>query len=467
MATFAETECPFHPGGRSVTCGYLTVPESRSAVGGRELQLAVAIVHSTSGARAADPIVFLHGGPGGQAVISTPWVANNFGEALAQRDLVVFDQRGMGLSEPSLDCPEVAVVTYQQLGQDQPLEAQREASEAAHQACYQRLASAGIDFTRYNSAESAADINDLRLALGYDQVNLYGVSYGSRLALTAMRDYPHLVRSAILDSTVPLEVDMFATLHTHRERAFDLLFSHCIADAQCAAAFPDLEQRFYSLVERLDAEPLSLQLRYQGDSQLYNVAVTGDRLIGVLHWALYSSAAIPYLPQYIAELERGIVTNWLDLIYAYAFAAGGYSEGASAAVMCREEFGLSAMVPVTDTLHPRQQLYATHARAAEADQCAIWQAGDGPPSENAVVHSAIPALVLAGEFDPITPPYWGRQVAETLDNAYYYEFPSASHGVLGARACAREMVVAFLDAPDHEPTLSCFAQQQDATFFIP
>src|SRR5690606_8977113 len=278
---------------------------------------------------------------------------------------------------------------YPLLGQVQPPEVRREAADAAHTACYRRLVATGIDLTQYNSAESAADINDLRLALGYNQVNLYGVSYGSRLALTAMRDYPHAVRSAILDSAVPLEVDMFATLYTHRARAVNLLFSHCAADAHCAAAFPDLENRFYALVDRLDAEPLTVQLQYRGDGQLYDVAVDGDSLINILHWALYSSETIPYLPRYIAELESGIVTNWLDLIYAYAFIADGYSEGASAAVMCREEYGLSNMVLVTDTLHPRLQAAAASFLAAEADQCAIWQVAAAPALENEPVRSAI------------------------------------------------------------------------------
>lgn len=464
-ATFTEGECPFQLGERAVTCGYLTVPENRRAAGGRQLQLAVAIVHATGNTPESDPIVFLHGGPGAQAVASTPWVANNLGEALVNRDLIVFDQRGMGLSQPSLDCPEVAAAVYPLLGQVQPPEVRREAAEAAHTACYRRLVATGIDLTQYNSAESAADINDLRLALGHDQVNLYGVSYGSRLALTAMRDYPHAVRSAILDSTVPLEVDMFATLHTHRARAFSLLFSHCAADARCAVAFPDLENRFYALVDKLDAEPLTVQLRYQGDSQLYDVAVDGDSLINILHWALYSGETIPYLPRYIAELESGIVTNWLDLIYAYAFIADGYSEGASAAVMCREEYGLSNMVLVTDTLHPRLQAAAASFLAAEADQCAIWQVAPAPALENEPVRSAIPTLILAGEFDPITPPYWGEQVAATLGTAYYYAFPGASHGVLSEQACAREMVAVFLDAPAQEPALDCFAQQQETTFF--
>jgi pimeloyl-ACP methyl ester carboxylesterase len=463
-ASFAEAECPFHPGGWAVTCGYLTVPENRSQENGREIRLFVAIVHSTSDPPANDPIIFLHGGPGGQAGWYTLSIAVNFGDALAQRDLIVFDQRGAGLSEPSLDCPEWQATIYPRYGEIVPPEERRATAEGVHRACFERLAATGNDFAGYNSTASAADINDLRLALGYDQVNLFGISYGSRLALTVMRDYPHMVRSAILDSTVPLEVDMYAALPANRQRAFDMLFSHCAADAQCAAAFPELEERFYALAERLDGEPVTLQLRYEGNSQLYDVAVNGDVLIGALHWALYSTELLPHLPRYIDELERGIVTNWRDLIYSWAFIGDGFSEGASAAVWCYDEFGFSSGNQVTETLHPRQQEYAAYERAAWVDQCAVWQVAAGPAMENEPVRSGIPTLVLAGEFDPITPPQWGRQVAETLDKAHFYEFPSVSHGVRSARRCARDMVTAFLAAPDREPALDCYSQLQDTTF---
>jgi pimeloyl-ACP methyl ester carboxylesterase len=465
-ATFTAANCPFQPGGRSVTCGYLTVPENRTRENGREIQLFVAIVHSSSEAPENDPIIFLHGGPGGQAGWYTASVANNFGESLGQRDLIVFDQRGAGLSVPSLDCPEWQATVYPRVSDIVSPEERRATVEGVHRTCYERLAATGIDFASYHSAASAADINDLRLALGYDRVNLFGVSYGSRLALTVMRDYPHIVRSAVLDSTVPLEVDMYANLSTNRQRAFDLLFSHCSADAACAGAFPDLEERFYALAERLDAEPLVMQLRYAGDSQLYDVAVDGDVLIGALHWALYSTEALPHLPRYIDELERGIVTNWRELIYSWTFLADGFSEGASAAVWCYDEVGFSRMVQVRDTLHPRQEAFAQNERAAWVDQCAIWQVGPGPPVENEPVHTAIPTLILAGEFDPITPPQWGEQVARTLENAYYFEFPSVSHGVLSARTCARAMVAAFLGAPHEEPALECYSLLRDTTFII-
>jgi pimeloyl-ACP methyl ester carboxylesterase len=465
-ATFAETECPFHPGGRLVTCGYLMVPENRNRANTREIKLFVAVVQNTSDTPASDPIIFLHGGPGGQAGWYTLSLANNFGDALAHRELIVFDQRGAGLSEPSLDCPEWQAIMYPRYGEILSPEERRATAEEAHRACYERLAATGIDFTSYNSAGSAADLNDLRLALGYDQVNLFGISYGSRLALTVMRDYPQIVRSVILDSTVPLEVDMYAALAGNRQRAFDLLFGHCEADASCVTAFPQLEQRFYSLAERLDAEPVLLQLRYAGDSQLYDVAVNGDVVIGALHWALYSSDILPHLPRYIDELDRGITTNWRDLIYSWAFIGDGFSEGASAAVWCHEEFGFSSGTQVTGTLHPRQQAYTAREHAARVDQCAVWQVDPGPLIENEPVRSGIPALVLAGEFDPITPPHWGRQVADRLDNAYFYEFPSVSHGVRSARSCARDMVTAFVDAPEREPVLDCYSQLQDTRFII-
>lgn len=466
MATFAETDCPFHRGGRAITCGYVVVPENRNDESGQEIRLFLAIAHSTSQSPEPDPIVFLHGGPGGQAGWYTPAIAVNFSAALEHRDLIVFDQRGAGLSEPLLDCPEVEQALYGVHGQLVVPEVWRETVEAGHRACYERLASAGTDFTRYNSAESAADINDLRLALGYDEVNLFGVSYGTRLALTTMRDYPHMVRSVILDSMVPLEVDMYATRHVNRERAFELVFSHCAADAQCADAFPQLEERFYRLVERLDSQPITLQVRNPADSQLYDVVVDGDMLITVFFWTLYSSEAIPNLPRYVSRLERGLTTDLRELVSSYAFLSEAFSEGASAAVWCYDEMGFSAQVPVTDTLHPRQQKYAAFDHAAQVDQCAVWKVGAGPEKENEPVRSAIPALILAGEFDPITPPLWGQQVAGTLDNAYYFEFPSASHGVLSARDCARAMVAAFVSAPSQEPALECYSQLQDTTFII-
>lgn len=464
-ATFAETECPFQPGENHITCGYLTVPENRSVPDNADIQLFVAIVHSSSEAP-AEPVIFVHGGPGAQAAGSAPRLTDRFGVLLATRDLIVFDQRGAGLSQPSLDCSEWPALIYPTYGTILTPEEQRVLMEEAHIACRDRLVASGIDLTAYHSAESAADVNALRLALGYEQVNLYGVSYGTRLALTTMRDFPHAVRSAILDSVVPLEVDLYAAIPAHRERSLELLFSHCAADDACGGAFSNLKGGFYTVVDALDAEPAMVYLRSGHTGQFYDVAVDGDMFIDAIFWALYSSETIPHLPRYLSQIARGNVTDWQGPVAIAAFRFDWSSEGAGTAVMCNEELAFSSMTPITETLHPRQQEYVARRQVARVDECAVWQLSGAPGIENEAVHSAIPSLVLAGEFDPITPPHWGKQVAETLDNAYYYEFPSVGHGVLGARGCARAMVVAFIDAPDREPVVDCFAELRDTTFII-
>lgn len=463
-ATLVEADCPFDPGNHSVTCGYLTVRENRDQTGEQHIKLFVAVVHSRSEQPLPDPVVFLHGGPGGSAVLATTSIARDVHGLLADRDLVVFDQRGAGFSEPSLDCPEFHEQVYPHLAELLTPDEMGAVAEEALLACYRRLTGDGIDLTAYHSAASAADVNDLRLALGYDQVNLFGVSYGTRLALTMMRDFPHAVRSAVLDSSVPLEADLHAEHAAGRQRAFDLLFSRCAASPACNDAFPDLGNRFYALVDSLDEEPLSVRLRSPAEAESFTVMVTGNQLISALFFAMYDSWSIPHLPKRLAELERGNISNWRNHLTFAIFLQDWISTGARAAIMCNEEFAFSSGEPYTTTAHPREEEYVAWSIAVFSDDCALWQLPGGPAIENEPVRSDIPTLVLAGEYDPITPPHWGQQVAGTLDNAYYYEFQGVAHGVVGARRCARDVMTAFVTAPEQPPDLDCYAQQQDLGF---
>ena len=188
-ASYAVEDCPFDiPDGYDMECGYLTVPENRSDPNSATIDLAVAIVRVDN--PASDPIIYLAGGPGSSAIdefVSAPesWDINQF---LYGSDLILLDQRGTGYSYPTLNCWEM----------EQAAENSISDYDAAV-ACHDRLVSDGIDLTAYNSAESAADVEDLRIALGYDTWNLFGISYGTRLALEVMRDYPDGIRSVIID----------------------------------------------------------------------------------------------------------------------------------------------------------------------------------------------------------------------------------------------------------------------------
>ena len=463
------TGAAFEPGpcrfgaipGETVECGDLLVPEDRAQAGGRTIRLAVAIIRSHAANPAPDAFIFLSGGPGVPAVAGAGELARVFKRVLATRDLIVFDQRGVGYSTPSLDCLEwdaaLANISMEDLD---PEEATAREVEV-YQACHDRLVQDGVNLAAYHSAASAADVNDLRLALGYGQVNLYGVSYGSRLALTVLRDFPAGIRSVVLDSVLPPQVDFYADLGSNAQRALDVLFQRCAADAQCGAAFPALETEFYELVDQLSAEPVPFNVPGAAGGEPGQFLLDGDRLITALFNLLYDSSEIFWLPKTIAELAHGYYTGHFYQVLPKVMAmwASAYiSDGMNRSVMCAEEVpfhSAEALAAASAGLNPHVAASFERPPASVLAVCDFWGAGEAPAVENEPVASDLPVLILAGEFDPITPPASGQLAAQTLSRSVYYEFPGVGHQVIGARTCAMDIAISFLEAPGSAPDASC------------
>lgn len=455
-ARFEAVDCMFPvPAGYTIDCGYLFVPEDRSQPDSPLIQLHVAIVRSPNQTPAPDPVVYLEGGPGAHTLDGIAYYVTIFQNVLGDRDVIFLDQRGVGYSRPSLNCPEVE----EQIFQDMTLNLSREEGiqhyVQANQACHDRLVSEGIHLAAYTSAANAADVNDLRIALGYSEWNLYGKSYGTRLALTVMRDYPEGVRSVVLDSVYPPQVDLFAEEAGIMVRSFDLLFERCAADASCSDKYPELRTVFYELVARLDAEPVTLAFARPGTAQSYEVVVNGDRMIVALWGLMYSADYIPWVPRYIYEFHQG---RWGDMPNMF-FAYDSMSEGMRLSVQCGEEVRFSspeALEAATASVQPRLRAIFNEPIFAV---CAAWGAKPADPVENEPVASDIPTLILQGDYDPATPPAWGQLAAETLSQAYYLEFPGFGHGVLGVGLdggrCSRVIVDTFLAVPDSAPDASC------------
>jgi pimeloyl-ACP methyl ester carboxylesterase len=323
---FNPTECAFPvPAGYRHYCGYLAVPENRATPNSAPIQLHVAVFLSIAEGPEPDPVVHLAGGPGSSSLDVVGYLFNQgLDTVLERRDFIFFDQRGTGYSRPRLDCPErnalTPVLLSGSLSDDQGFQA---IVDAFHR-CRDRLTAQGIDLSAYNSAASAADINDLRLALGYEQLNLYGDSYGTRLALTVMRDYPEAVRSVVLDSTYPLEVNLYTNLAPNAERAFDVLFDDCAADPTCNTAYPNLRAVFYNLVAQLDANPVTVSLSVGGAN--YSVLLTGDLLIDVLFGGLYNPVVTASMLKMIYQIQAGeysILRNRLRLYFDTSSARYG------------------------------------------------------------------------------------------------------------------------------------------------
>ncbi|HJR80369.1 MAG TPA: alpha/beta fold hydrolase [Anaerolineales bacterium] len=452
--TFAPASCAFQvPSDYNPECGYLIVPENRARVDSPLIRLHVAIFRS--GTPVADPVVHLAGGPGSSSLSVAEYMfAQGLGAILNQRDFILFDQRGTGFSQPRLDCPERSSITGILLEQGLAAPGNDQIILDAFRRCRDRLVGQGIDLTAYHSAASAADLNDLRIVLGYDKLNLYAVSYGTRLALTLIRDHPEAVRSAVLDSVYPLQVNLYTALAPNAERAFNAFFNNCSADVTCSASYPDLRASFYQLVDQLNASPVSVSL-YAGGAE-HTVRVDGALLMDVLFVGLYNPAVTASMPKMIFDISQGnhdILRERLTLYFDTASALG-----MQMSVQCVEEIPFNAaeeafvaaqgVSPQIAAFYPVsvQPLFAV---------CKEWTSFVPDPRENLPVTSDIPALMLAGDHDPITPPDWGRMVGQNLSHSYFHEFPSHGHWVTRSSDCALSMSLAFWNDPTQDPGYFC------------
>lgn len=458
---YEETECQFYTESSiEIECGILKVPEDRDQEDSPMIELHFAILRSSNPDKAPDPVVFLQGGPGGYALdMMDYFILYIMRPILYFRDVIVLDQRGVGYSQPSLNCPELEEPFYAYYAQDLSMVEQDERFLQSLQSCRDRLVQEGVDLNAYTSAANAADVDDLRRALGYSDWNLYGSSYGTRLALTVMRDFPEGVRSVILDAVFPPHLDLFASWVVNMERALNLLFERCAEDVECNQANPELEQVFYEVVDQVDAQPVTLSLDRPKDLEAYEIVINGGRLIRAFYDLLYRTDELPRLPKLIYEIHAGDWDNFGRMIRWSQFGNDGYSEGMRFSVWCAEEMPFSSpeeAQTANAVVNPRVSAALNYM--VDYQSCAVWEVTPTSAVENQPVVSDIATLILEGEHDPIHPPPWGMLAAETLSQAQYLEFPGVGHGVLGSSRCSREVVEAFLAAPDEPVDASCVAE---------
>lgn len=445
---YHERPCPEELLGLPATCGSLTVPADYDDPDAGTMEIKTVVLPAQSDSPGV-PLAYLDGGPGTNTLASLPYIYGLLAELHEDRDVIVIDQRGSGFSEPSLECSEVKALTFDAVNQAFSPQEESRFGKAALRACRDRLADEGIDLALFHTAANAADIDLLRAALGYEQWDLYGISYGTQLAQTLMRDFPDGVRRVVLDSAYPLDSNLFTDVPSGIERAFRLLTDGCAADAACAADYPGLADALTAAVERLSAspEPGSAMLPLTDES--VETTMTGGMFAAQVFEALYQTDVIPWLPEVIAEAAKGNVEPANALLGISLANLAFTAEGMRLSTLCREDAPASeeevAQAVEANPLFARlldpERLYARDS----VEQCEIWGVPPAPAIQSEPVVSGVPALVLAGEFDPITPPALGKAVAGNLSAAVYVEFAGAGHGLYYADECARTMVVEFLD----------------------
>jgi len=462
--TLETTDCPVvvpPEHAERITCGVLTVPERRAAGSDpeRTLSLPVAIIASTSRDPASDPLVYpTNGGPGQASLTSLGYFLEYADWASDERDIILIAQRGSALADPSLDCPELDsahfIIDGKRLsGADRDARYERQLA-----ACRDRLIAEGVDLAAYTSAESAADLADLRTALEYDEWNLYGMSYGSRLALTTMRDRPEGLRAVILDGVYPPHINAYEETPAALLAAIDTLFAECAADSECSDQYPDLDESLSAALDRAAETPFSVTVKHPVDRSPVAVEVNDTDLLGGLFDALYDPNVVRVLPYLIDRLARGDVEAVTTLAQQNIDYADQTAEGLYLSVECAEEapFNDDTRIAAALEADPLLDHYAIHDRFRE--DCAAWGVATLPATENAPVASGIPTLLTSGGFDPVTPRAWSEAAAEHLSVPYVFHFPRMGHGAVAGSwfdDCAASIAQQFLRDPVTPPDASC------------
>jgi len=452
--------------GQDVDCGYLIVPEQHADPAGPTIRLAVAILSSQSPNPEPDPLVLLQGGPGGSTIDTYMQAIPMNGRLRADRDIVMFDQRGTLYSQPGLDCPEFMDLMLETLDQDLTDEESARLSLEALSACRSRLVDEGIDLSAFDSVENAADVEALRQALGYEQINLYGVSYGSLLAQHVMRFSPEGLRSVILDAVVPPQVNFNLNAPHTMNRAFEEMFAACRDDLECNAAFPDLRGVFYQQVDRLNERPDRMELTDFETGNRYQSMMDGEVFMSGIFQMMYSTEIIPIIPRIIYDTRAGDYAFFTRIYSIFAFDRS-LLYGMYYSVQCAEEANYSLedydLSGLPDQIRDMEDISAEYFLQA----CQLWDVEPVPPEVDEQVHSDIPTLVLSGRFDPITPPSYGDIVAEGLSNAYVYIFPSGGHGAAVSGECQDQVILDFLRDPLSPPNAACIETMDGPDFVTP
>ncbi len=464
LASAEPTECAFDQAlllPRAPTCWEVSVPEDWAAPDPDDrVVIQAAVFSADEGAEVDDATIYLDGGPGA-STLELLWTSFNalHRPQVGPRDYIVFDQRGVGLSEPVLTCPELTEVELARLAGELAPGTEADATVAAVEGCRDRLAGAGADLDAYNSVASANDVEAIRSLLGYERLNLVGVSYGTRLAQTYVRQYPDSVRSVVLDSIVPVEADLWTNLAPEAQGAFEQLFQGCAADPACAEAHPDLETRFFALLDELDADPIEIEVTDLIGGTSSSAIVDGDELIGLVFQALYDRSVFSLIPAMVDEIGAGDYGT-VEFLGSIGITNLPYTSlGMRLSVECNEEIAFeseAALVANAPTDAGYERLGHLDGDATLFDLCRVWPAGEAPEVESEPVISEAPTLLLAGGYDPITRPNNADIVAANLVNHVSFLLPDEGHGLVSTE-CGAELVAAFLADPSTEPDDSCIA----------
>jgi len=453
-ATAKLAECRLPGLERAALCGDHEVWEDRASRQGRRIAIHFAVIPARRRSAEPDPLVVLAGGPGQGAVALAPQVTGLFSRLNDSRDIVLIDQRGTGRSHP-LDCDEDDGASLQSVFEDS-------LPEKMVRDC---LASLDADPRHYATTTAAADLDEVLGVLGYARVNLWGGSYGTRMALELMRRHPGRIRTATLDGVAPMGMKLPLSFVADGEAAFDKLIGDCESEPACREAYPALREEVSGLRARLARQPARAAIADPVTGEPRAVRVTENVLLTGLFRPLYAPELASLLPLAITRAADGDFNPLLAQNLEFTEdVSENLSVGMHLSVVCSED------VPGIGSADLAAASRGFFGRALVDDflrACRLWPRAELPADFYEPVRSTAPVLILSGGIDPATPPRHGEAVAATLPNARHAVAPHLSHGVSG-HGCAPRLIEKFIRTADPGSVdASCLARIPRPLFVLP
>lgn len=438
-----------------VTCYRMQVPESHDNANSREIDFPVVRLSVPWGTSNKTPILHLGGGgPGNPLGLDAAsignWIWTWYREISIEdnRDLYLMDPRGVGMARPVLVCSEYIPAFIDSLGRDLSVGEEIAWNQQINRQCVSRLQQEGVDLSAYNSHSIARDVELLGQALDIPRWNLYGVSYGSRYALTLAREYPALVESMVLDAAVFPNVRYMDHYAHNLEAAFNRLIGFCNQDVICRGTLVDPGQRFWQLVRSLNQSPLDTMISPPGRPEPLHLVLNGERFLSVVYNTLYDAEQFRDLPEMIASLERrelGIfeqkINDWI------AFQTDeDYGDASAAAHFCYEEspfIDYESAIAEANGLREELREASVALLQYNREQCRRWPVPPAGLVEGQPVDTPIPTLFLHGALDPVLPVENLRSQLTHFSNADYEIFADVSHSIVGIHPCGEPLASAF------------------------
>lgn len=421
---------------------------------GEQIDLFVAKLKSTSTQPAADALTLVNGGPGGSSIDLLIQFSPALGAITRERDIVVLDQRGTGRSS-RLTCDGIA---------DSPENYDADQVTELIVAC---LAQLPYDPRYFTTSVAVDDLDALRSALGYDQLSIYGVSYGTRVALHYLRDYPSQTRAVVIDGVVPPSAVLGAQIAIHSQNALDQVVARCAADEACKQRFANVADSFDIVAQRLQQSVMPISLPHPVTGEQTALDLSYDHLATWVRFSLYAPETVALIPVTLHEAAHKnnylpIASNALRMLHNVTTAM---AYGMHNAVLCTED----APFYSRQRINPAD-LEATYIGRDMYDTlntlCAGWPEGLRDADIKTAIKSDVPTLILSGEHDPITPPAWGEAVLQGLGNARHIIAPGQGHGTI-ARGCMPRLIDEFIESADPQSLdTQCIEDLKPFPFFL-